>query len=175
MIVYDFAEALRIPRPTRDKIVLLRIPMVGRGPTARLQLRAAILSVGKHWYGTEINLRETPVGPQWTLPVGVLSLSYDGLDGWAAWSEVTRLGCDAIRINDFTERADITQRYLGATVAARLATSRLPSEAFAHEWTKFEASLKAYGLTLTEDLSPLRGRAFYHRCGEVVVAVFIDS
>ncbi len=173
MLVYELAEALIVPRPARDEIVLLRIPNIGRGAAARAQLRAALVTVGQRWYGAQINLRETTTGPQWTQPVGELSISYDGTDGWAAWSEVPRLGCDAVIMQDFPERAEVTQRYLGGAVAARVATTRLPVEAFAHAWAKFEAGLKAHGLTLTEDCPPMTGQAYYHRCGEVVVAVWV--
>lgn len=175
MLVYDFVEALNVPRPAQGEIVLIRIPNIGRGLAAREQLRSALVTIGQRWYGAEMTLRETPVGPQWTQPVGLLSISYDGTDGWVAWSDVRRIGCDAVVIKEFPERKDVSARYLGATIAARLATSRLPLEAFVHAWAKFEAGLKAHGLPLTEDRPPVDGQVVYHRYGEVVVAVWVEA
>lgn len=173
MKVYDLPGTIGVPAPQRHDVYLLRLPDIGRGSSARAALRSALLESLRRWFGPEVELVETPTGPVLKNLSWRVSLSYDGQDGWVALGAQSQLGCDAVLVRNFPELLDVAERYLGEAVAARIRTSRLPAETFAHAWAKHEATLKAMGLTLREGQPLPALLCHYHRQTQAVVAVVV--
>jgi phosphopantetheinyl transferase len=173
MKVYDLPETAAVPAPSPHDVYLLRLADIGRGPSAKAALRAALVARLRAWFGPDVALVETPTGPAISHAPWRVSLSYDGQDGWVALGAAPQLGCDAVLVRPFPEMLDVAERYLGPAVAARVRAARLPAETFAHAWAKHEATLKALGLGLQEGraLPPLL--CHYHRQTQAVVGVVV--
>lgn len=173
MKVYDLPDTAAVPAPSPHDVYLLRLADIGRGPTARATLRAALLPRLRAWFGQDVALLETPTGPAINLAPWRVSLSYDGQDGWVAVGASVKLGCDAVLVRTFPEMPEVAERYLGPAVAARIRAARLPAETFAHAWAKHEATLKALGLGLQEGQALPALLCHYHRQTQAVVAVVV--
>jgi len=174
MKVYDLSEAAFVTAPKATDLYLLRLPAVGRGPAAKASLRREILKLLRGWYGESVELIETGLAPTFTNCPLKLSISYDGQDGWVALGARDKLGCDAVLAAEFPEMLAVAEKYLGVRVTERIQQSRLRAETFAHAWAKYEATLKALGLGLTEDIEVPELLCHYHRQTQAVVAVVTE-
>jgi phosphopantetheinyl transferase len=174
MKVYDLAEVALRPAPQAADVYLVRLPELGRGPTAQATLRRALLKLLRGWYGESVELVETGPAPTLTVCPLKCSISYDGTDGWVALGAQAKLGCDAVLAQDFPEMLAVARKYLGPDVAERIEQSRLRAETFAHAWAKHEATLKAMGWGLAEAQVVPAMLCHYHRQTQAVVAVVTE-
>jgi hypothetical protein len=174
MKVYDLSEAALLAAPQAADLYLIRLPELGRGPAAKATLRREILKLLRAWYGAGVELHETGAAPTLTGCPLKLSISYDGRDGWVALGAQAKLGCDAVRAEDFPEMLDVARKYLGVLVTERIQQSRLRAETFAHAWAKQEATLKAMGWGLAEEQVVPAMLCHYHRQTPAVVAVVTE-
>ncbi len=139
--VINHDEAMTRVRAPADKVWILRIPGIGRDATARKLLRLAVLTLAKAWHGPGVVLNENSnlpvlVGAPWSL-----SISYDGLDGWVAWSASGAIGLDVEPIRTFPDMAEVSCQFLSAedTYTSPLES---PEVAFTRKWTTLEARYK---------------------------------
>ena len=148
---------------------VVRIPEVYRGPRARQQIRQALGLLVTRWLGPEVQVFETSVGPTLSDSTWLISLSYDGTDGWIAWSASGAVGVDAVLVEPLVEMPELVRDYLqGVGFPLNAATN---TQAFAMSWSAMEAVLK-------RDRRALQPRQYWDvrgvkhlRYGAVVVAL----
>lgn len=175
MKVHDLAAARLIAPPKAADLFLVRIPGINRGESARQAMREALRGLLEVWRLGAVRIAETPSGPALEACALKVSFSYDGEDGWMAIGAFSRIGCDAVAVAEFPEMVAVAQRYLGPEVAGRIVASRVPAQTFAHAWAKHEATLKAYGLPLSEASAGMAAPAcHHHRQSHAVVAVVAE-
>ncbi len=148
---------------------LMHVPGVGRGPTAQKRLREVVLAIAKRHHGGDIVLAETTTGPRLLGADWDISFTYDGDDGWIAWSRNGRIGVDAERIRPIPEAKEIAEEFFAGQrdgyPDADLET------AFIRRWTALEASHKALGTGLGACPSTIPLKVSHCLHGDVMVAV----
>lgn len=165
ILIIDYEAALTHRRVPDDKVWILRVPGVGRDATARKLVRLAILTLARVWHGPGVVLNENSNKPMLVGAPWSLSISYDGLDGWVAWSASSAIGLDVEIIRSFPDMGEVSCGFLAAED-----TSTSPHEstevAFARKWTAMEARYKL------ESLGPYRVVHVDHqRVGDCMVTV----
>jgi hypothetical protein len=149
MKVLTSAEASMLKAEPIGNIWLMQVPSVGRGAGSKMALRGAVLAVARGWHGCEVEIIETARGPELRGAPWHVSFSYDGYDGWVAWSRRGRIGVDAERIRAIPEARELTEQYLSGTATDDLMDLDASIQ-FTRRWTEMEASHKARGGMLGE-------------------------
>ncbi len=172
MKVLSPEEASILKAKPTDNIWLMLVPSVGRGAGSKLLLRRAVLTVARGWHGGGVEIIESALGPELLGAPWRVSFSYDGCDGWVAWSRTGRIGVDAERIRFIPEARELTEQYLSGTAADDLMDVDASIQ-FTRRWTEMEASHKARGGVLGEKHPkanvPLT--IFHHRHQDIIVTV----